>query len=126
MPVSEDDPTPRRLGLRFYRTSRGVAPVRDWLRGLDGETRRQIGWDIGQVQERWPAGRPLVGRLGGGLCEVRTTFDKNEYRVFFYVEREQVVVVHSTIVLVHGIHKKTQKTPTADIVLAQRRMTEGT
>jgi DNA-binding phage protein len=37
-----------------------------------------------------------VGKLGGGLCEVRTTFDKNEYRVFFYIEREQVVVVHST------------------------------
>jgi len=49
-----------------------------------------------------------------------------EYRVFFYIEREQVVVVHSTMVLVHGIHKKTQKTPPADITLAQRRMKEGT
>ena len=78
------------------------------------------------VQERWPIGRPLVGKLGGGLCEVRTTFDKNEYRVFFYIEREQVVVVHSTMVLVHGIHKKTQKTPAADLALAQRRMKENT
>lgn len=77
-------------------------------------------------EERWPLGRRLVGRLNGGLCEVRTTFDKNEYRVFFYVEREQVVVVHSTMVLVHVIHKKTQKTPPADIALAQRRMKEGT
>jgi phage-related protein len=50
----------------------------------------------------------------------------NEYRMLFYVEREQVVVVHSTMVLVHGIHKKTQKTPIADIALAQRRMKEGT
>jgi phage-related protein len=104
----------------------GVAPVRDWLRGLTREARRQVGWDIGQVQERWPLGRPLVGKLSGGLCEVRTTFDKNEYRVFFYVEREQVVVVHNAMVLVHGIHKKTQKTPPADIALAQRRMKEGT
>jgi phage-related protein len=119
--VSEDGPTPRRLGLRFYRTPVGAAPVRDWLRGLAREARREIGWDIGQVQERWP-----VGRLGGGLCEVRTTFDKNEYRVFFYIEREQVVVVHSTMVLVHGIHKKTQKTPAADLALAQRRMKEDT
>jgi phage-related protein len=103
-----------------------VAPVRDWLRGLTREARRHIGWDIGQVQERWPLGRPLVGKLSGGLCEVRTTFDRNEYRVFFYVESEQVVVVHSTMVLVHGIHKKTQKTPPADLALAQRRMKEGT
>ena len=45
---------------------------------------------------------------------------------FFYIERDQVVVVHSTMVLVHGIHKKTQKTPAADLALAQRRMKEGT
>jgi len=124
--VSEDRPTPRRLGLRFYRTPGGTAPVRAWLRGLTDEARRQIGWDVGLVQERWPIGRPLVGKLGGGLCEVRTTFDKNEYRVFFYIEGAQVVVVHSTMVLVHGIHKKTQKTPAADLALAQRRMKEGT
>ena len=74
------------------------------------------------MQERWPLGPPLVGKLSGGLCELRTTFDKNEYRVFFYVEREQVVAVHSTMVLVHGIHKKT---PQAVIALAQRRMKEG-
>ena len=125
-PVSAGGRTPGRLGLRFYRTPAGAAPVRDWLRGLAREARRQIGWDVGQVQERWPVGRPLVGKLGGGLCEVRTTADKNEYRVFFYIEREQVVLVHSTMVLVHGIHKKTRKTPAPDIALAQRRMKEGT
>ena len=97
-----------------------------WLQGLGREARREIGWDIGLVQERWPIGRPLVGKLGGGLCEVRTTFDKNEYRVFFHIERDEVVVLHSTMVLVHGIHKKTQKTPAADLALAQRRMKEGT
>ena len=78
------------------------------------------------MQERWPVGGPLVGKLKDGLCEVRTTFDKNEVRVFFYIERGQVVVVHSTMVLVHGLHEKTQKTPAADIALAQRRMKEGT
>jgi len=122
--VSEDGPTPRRLGLRFYRTPVGAAPVRDWLRRLPHEVRRQIGWDIGQVQERWPVGRPLVGGLGGGLCEVRTTFDRNEYRVFFYIKREQVVIVHSTMVLVHGIHKKTQKTPDDELALARKRQRE--
>jgi phage-related protein len=124
--LSEDEPTPRRLGLRFYRTPGGAAPVRDWLQGLGRDVRREIGWDIGQVQERWPVGRPLVGGLGRGLYEVRTTFEKNEYRVFFHIERDEVVVLHSNMVLVHGIHKKTQKTPAADIELARRRMKEGT
>jgi phage-related protein len=124
--VSEDEPTPRRLGLRFYRAPGGTAPVREWLQGLARDVRRQIGWDIGQVQERWPVGRPLVGGLGRGLYEVRTTFDKNEYRVFFHIQRDEVVVLHCTMVLVHAIHKKTQKTPAADIALARRRMKEGT
>jgi phage-related protein len=88
--------------------------------------RRQIGWDIGLVQERWPVGRPLVGGVGSGLCEVRTTFNKNEYRVFFYIEREEVVVIHNLMVLVQGIHKKTQKIPAADVAIARRRMKEGT
>ena len=125
--MSEDKPAPSRLGLRFYRTPAGTAPVRNWLRGLAGDVRRQIGWDVGLVQERWPVGKPLVDGFGGGLYEVRTTSDKNEYRVFFYIEREQIVVVHSsTMVLVHGIHKKTQKTPATDIALARQRMKEGT
>ena len=73
-----------------------------------------------------PSAGPWSANSAAGLCEVRTTFDKSEYRVFFYIEREQVVVVHSTMVLVHGIHKKTQKTPAADLALARRRMKEGT
>ncbi len=80
-----------------------------------------------RVGPRAVAHRQTSGRQAGRrLCEVRTTYDKNEYCVFFYIEREQVVVVHSTMVLVHGIHKKTQKTPAADLALAQRRMKEGT
>ena len=100
--------------------------MRDWMLGLSRDARRRIGWDIGEVQERWPVGKPLVGALGRGLYEVRATFDKNEYRVFFYIERDVVVVLHGTMVLVHGIHKKTQKTPAADIELARRRMRERT
>jgi phage-related protein len=92
---------------------------------LTREVRRQIGWDIGQVKECWPVGRALV-EAQRRLCEVRTTFNRNEYRMLFYIEREQVVAVHSTMVLVHGIHKKTQKTSMADMALAQRRMKVGT
>jgi hypothetical protein len=53
----------------------------------------------------------VVGGLGRGLCEVRTTFDKSEYRVFFYIEHDEVIVIHATMVLVHGIHKKKRARP---------------
>jgi phage-related protein len=47
------------------------------------------------------------------------------------VPSKQPVLVHGelrrgSMVLVHGIHKKTQKTPAAVIALARQRMKEGT
>lgn len=100
---------------------RSETGFRDWV-----ATRARRSDGISDMCRNGVVGRPLVGGLGRGLYEVRTTFDKNEYRVFFHVERDEVVVLHSTMVLVHGIHKKTQKTPAADIELTRRRMKEGT
>ena len=69
--------------------------------------------------------------FGGGLYEVRTSLAAEQYRVLFYLEGDALVLVHGesrrgTMVLVHGIHKKTQKTPAAVIALARKRMKEGT
>jgi phage-related protein len=118
------------LRVRFYRTSTGARPVREWLLSLAKEVRQEIGADIGRVQWQWPVGRPLVDGFGGGLYEVRTAYDGEQYRVLFYIERDALVLVHAeargTMVLVHGIHKKTQKTPAAVIALARKRMKEGT
>ncbi len=119
------------LRVRFYRTPTGVRPVRDWLVSLRPEVRREIGADIGRVQWQWPVGKPLVDGFGGGLYEVRTSYDGEQYRVLFYLDGTVLVLVHGepprgTMVLVHGIHKKTQKTPAAAIALARKRVKEGT
>jgi phage-related protein len=105
------------LGCRFYRTDAGGEPVRDWLKELPAEVRQEIGSDIQLVQWRWPVGKPLVDGFGGGLFEVRTTLAGNIYRVLFCLDG-------STIVLLHGLAKKTQKTPKADLALARRRQKE--
>jgi len=86
---------------------------------------------IGRVQWQWPIGKPLVDGLGGGLYEVRTSLAGEQYRVLFYLAGETLVLVlgesgRGTMVLVHGIHKKTQRTPVAVIALARKRMKEGT
>jgi phage-related protein len=119
------------LRVRFYRTPTGARPVRDWLLSLSKEVRREIGADIARVQWQWPVGKPVVDGFGGGLYEVRTSLAGEQYRVFFYVEGDGLVLVHAesrrgTMVLVHGIHKKTQKTPSAALALARKRMKEGT
>ena len=103
--------------------------MREWLLSLPKLVRQRIGKDIFKVQvQGLSVGKPLVDGFGDGLYEVRSSYDGEKYRVLFYIEAGTIVVVHAqgTMVVVHGIHKKTQKTPQADIALARKRMKEGT
>jgi phage-related protein len=94
----------------------GVEPTRVWLQGLSREARRTIGADLFTIQTMWPVGGPLVANLGDGLWELRSTYDRVEYRVLF-------AVASSAILILHGFVKKTQKTPHEAIQLANDRLT---
>ena len=61
-----------------------------------------------------PSANPLVDNLGQGLWEVRTNLGDRIVRVFFFILDEQIVILH-------GIVKKTQKTPWQDLKLARHR-----
>jgi phage-related protein len=104
-----------RLGCVFFRTEGGNEPVRTWLKDeLSAGARRVIGTDIKTIQATWPIGKPLVGSLGSGLWEVRSSHDKIEYRVIFIVD-------DSKMVLLHGFIKNSTKTRKRDIRLALER-----
>jgi phage-related protein len=75
--VSPEDDAKPALDCRFYMAESGREPVREWLKQLDADVRREIGSDIGKVQWRWPVGPPLTDGLGQGLYEVRTKVDDN-------------------------------------------------
>lgn len=106
-----------RLTVRFYRSPTGSEPVRDWLLELDREARRVIGVDIKTVELGWPLGMPLVRKLTPGLWEIRCHLAQGIARVLFSTRGD-------TMVLLHGFIKKSQKTPTTDLALAQKRMKE--
>lgn len=100
--------------VAFYQEPSGNEPVRKWLKGLDKETRQIIGEDLKRVQYRWPLGMPLVRPMGSGLFEIRSTLVNRIARILF--------VLHSDkIVLLHGIIKKTEETPSQDLSLAKKR-----
>jgi len=102
----------------FYRTAAGAEPVRDWLRSLSAEDRRTIGTDLATVQVGWPIGMPLCRSLGAGLWELRSKLANNRIaRLVFFAAEGRIGVLH-------GFIKKTQKTPPAEIALAQKRMKE--
>lgn len=103
------------LEVRFFRTSAGNEPVRDWLRALEREDRRAIGEDIKIAQFGWPIGMPLIRKLEKGLWEVRTTLEDGIARVMF-------TVYDTRMILLHGFIKKSQKTPKNELDTARKRL----
>ena len=106
-----------KLNAIFYRSRAGNEPVREWLKNLPKPDRKSIGEDIAYVQFKWPIGKPRIDHLHGAVWEVRTSLGNRIARTLFAVEG-------STMVLLHGFIKKTQKTPAFEITLAERRFKE--
>jgi phage-related protein len=104
----------RPLPVIFFRSASGNEPVREWLKQLPADERRQIGEDLQVLQYRWPLGMPLVDSLGDGLWEVRSRLPTRIARTLFFVHEQEII-------LLHGFIKKTQKTPTEERALALKR-----
>lgn len=105
-----------RLRVRFYRTAAaGNEPVREWLKALPAEERKAIGDDLKTAQYGWPLGMPVIRKLEPGLWEVRTRLDDRIARVIITVEGD-------TLVLLHGLIKKSQQLPLQDLQLARQRL----
>jgi phage-related protein len=110
--------TPRKTPLVFFRTGAGSEPVREWLKALPQPDRREVGLDLMRAQWRWPVGMPLCRAMGDGLWEIRTNMPSNRIaRVLLTLDKGALVALHAFI-------KKTQKTPTADLDLARKRLKE--
>jgi len=110
----------KRIPAAFYHTGTGTEPVRAWLKALSDEDRRIIGLDIATVEYGWPVGMPVCRSITGrrGLWEVRSSLpDGRIARVFFCIHRGRLM-------LLHGIVKKTEKSPDSDLDLAMKRKRE--
>ena len=111
--------TQKRVTAVFYRTAQGNEVVLDWLRSLEPEDRRIIGFDLKDVEFGWPVGMPLCRSLGNGLWEVRSNLTQGKIARLIFSS-----YANSQIVILHGFIKKTQKTPKSDLDLALKRKQE--
>jgi phage-related protein len=108
----------KKLPAVFYCRPNGTEPVREWLKDLGQDDRRTIGHDVGLAEFGWPVGMPLCRPLGSGLWEVRSNLSHGRIaRVIFCVHAGRMV-------LLHGLEKKTQKTPQPDLEIARKRQKE--
>lgn len=109
----EDDDEPI-LDVVFYKTEAGNEPVREWLKSLPREDRKNIGENIKTAQYGWPLGMPLIRKMESGLWEVRSNISTGIARVF--------TVKGAMMILLHGFVKKSQKTPPNELDTARRRL----
>jgi phage-related protein len=105
----------KRIRAAFFKTESGNEPVREWLKEMARDDRRLIGTDIRTVEYGWPIGMPTCRPMGAGLYEVRTSLIGNR------IARVMFCVIASNMVLLHGLIKKTAKTPANDLKLARKR-----
>jgi phage-related protein len=106
---------PDSFPVRFFRSATGREPVREWLKTLGRPDSLVIGEDIRLVQLSWPVGLPVCRPMGGGLYEVRSALPSGRISRILFCFHD------STIVLLHGFIKKTNKTPISDLKLAEER-----
>jgi phage-related protein len=103
------------LAVRFFRSSQGNEPVREWLRSLSATDRKLVGEEIRTVQLGWPIGMPVVRKLDTDLWEIRVRVKDGIARVLFTIEAQESI-------LLHGFIKKSQRIPADDLHTALVRL----
>ena len=95
--------------------------ARDAIRSFPEDVRREFGKVIFDLQKgeklSMPLSRPM-GSVASGVEELRVRDRSGVFRVFYYTK------VADSILIFHAFVKKTQKTPTHEIPLAQKRLKE--
>ena len=109
---------PQKTPLIFFRTPSGTEPVREWLKDLPPEDRREMGRDLMRAQWRWPVGMPLCRPMRDGLWEIRTDLSSNR------IARVLLGIDEGVLVALHAFIKKTQKTPPSELAVARKRLKE--
>ncbi len=101
----------------FYRTRGGSCPVEEFLDSLPAKQARKIAWVL-QIIETIPmVPVQYFKKLEGtdNIWEVRVDFGNDAFRLLGFMDEGNLVILAS------GFAKKSQKTPTAEIRLAEQR-----
>ena len=105
----------------YYTTTRGEAPVRDFVESLDRKSYAKVGAFLEYLAEKGPnLHRPYSDHVRGSIRELRVKFAHNSIRVLYFFWHKD------RIVLLHGFLKKDMALRVSDIQLAEGRMTDWT
>jgi phage-related protein len=100
--------------IYFYRKMVGKSPIYDYYHNLDKKVRRKIEFYILLLIEReGKLGEPYTKHIVDKIWELRVDFNKNFYRIFYFI------FTGNKIIFLHGFNKKTNKTPSKEIIQAK-------
>lgn len=87
----------------------------DFLENLDKKTREKIYFNLKKAQ--FINDKECFKKLNDLIWEFRTLYNGKAYRLFSFWDRLEST--DTLVVATHGIHKKTQKTPSKEIKKAE-------
>jgi phage-related protein len=101
----------------FYRTELDSCPVEEFINSLSGKQAQKLLWVLRLIQELDSVPSQYLKKLVNtdDIWEVRVQVGNNIFRLLGFFERDNLVI------LTNGFAKKTQKTPSQEIELAQER-----
>ena len=115
--------------IEFYKTESGRCPVSEFIHSLQEKQSAKVVKDIRLLKEmgsdlRYPYVDSIKGDKFAGLMELRTKQSNNIFRTFYFVVVTDAETKCEKAVLLHGIQKKTDKTPKKELETALARMKE--
>jgi phage-related protein len=101
----------------FYTDSSGSSPIEEFLDGLNAKDARKVTWVLKLIEEVDTVPAIYFKKLAGtdDIWEVRVQSSGNAYRLLCFLRGGNIVV------LTNGFSKKSQKTPSREIRLAEKR-----
>jgi len=107
--------------LEYYTSDSGKCPVKEFIDSLSPESKAKYIFIADLLTEyglnvREPYVKPITGTRK--LFEIRIKDKQNIHRIFYFA------FTGRTLVLLHGFTKKTNKTPSREIAIAEKRMND--
>ncbi len=101
----------------FFVDRKGRAPVEEFLLTLPTKQRAKVLAIIKMLEEQGPTMPfPYSSQVRGRLRELRTQQGKDKLRILYYGDTRR------TFILLHGLVKRSESLPPADLLIAEERM----
>ncbi|NTV93605.1 MAG: type II toxin-antitoxin system RelE/ParE family toxin [Chlorobiaceae bacterium] len=103
--------------IEFYTSRSGGKPIEEFLDSLTAKEAQKVVWVLDIVRKQQLVSKEYFKKLTGsdGIWEVRASHGRKEFRLLCFFPEGKLVI------LTNGFVKKSQKTPEAEIELAQKR-----